>query len=503
MTEIWFRNGQQSLAVLAQEAVTRLTFTRMSLHNRGHDGLHLVRQYYMSTPVRPIIRLIGIQGTAEYDIFRTLDNPIAVYPTFSGQKDSWADLMKMIENPAGEDERACCDMKVEKSLRPVWGQKHRIIITNAAVMKVGRQFYRELSLVQEAFPEVELFINGSSSPSILFGMGFKSVDFGMNDPGEIQNFLYLPNGKKIELVWNKATQRYEYKDSEKAKVWESWVKTMGLDVKTLLDDTDERMRLKIRSAKWAAAHWSANYRFITATERGTEPDYQSPDTEFIPPENRRITLRQKKHTNPEADNYLCASCTLAPACKFYREESICSVPGESKVADLAKFFQTRDSSTILEGLAAITRLQADRLEEAIEAEADAGVQNPAVGKQMNELFANGVRLAKLVNPSLSGPAVQVNVGVQGNAQVVAQSNPKAVIANVVRELEQSGIPRERQTPDMIEAMLKSMSIQTVSQAAEAQAVAIESTGSSALPPPKDAERIKVIDGTAEELGFQG
>jgi hypothetical protein len=72
---------------------------------------------------------------------------------------------------------------------------------------------------------------------------------------------------------------------------------------------------------------------------------------------------------------------------------------------------------------------------------------------MNQIFANGVKLAKLVNPELAGGTkVQIAVGSGGQASISAGS-PKQLIASVVREFERQGISRDKITPLMIEQAL--------------------------------------------------
>lgn len=75
---------------------------------------------------------------------------------------------------------------------------------------------------------------------------------------------------------------------------------------------------------------------------------------------------------------------------------------------------------------------------------------------MGQVFDQGVKLAKLLNPALAGgPKVQVNVGA-GGAATVSEVNPRQLAAMAVKELEQRGIPRESITGEMISTLLTDM-----------------------------------------------
>lgn len=448
MTNIWFRNAKNCLDVCAEEGVNRLTWTRQQLMRHKIDGILITRQFYMSSSVRPTIFIIGIQGSSEYGIFDRFDKPRAVYPTWSGKNDDIEELYMMIEEPWGENERKCSDLSVPSSLRPVLGQKHRVVIHDSpsSVSGIGQEFWLRMSQIQEEYPDVDLFVNGTKSYATLFGLRFKDGDYGLCDRGDANQHMILPNGMTVQL---------ERKEYHKLDQWADWIKLLGFNPKELITNQKERYRFRVRSAKWASKYWADNYRFHSG-HHNIAPDYEAEEAKFRP-EQSRIVLTRRKFTLIEADKFLCNRCRIAPGCKLYRTDSICGL-GDSKVSDLEKFFQSRNAGLIVDGLARITQLQARRLESSMELEAGSGEVDPEVTKQMNALFANGVKLAKLVDPALNGgPKVQVNVGVNGNAAVQVQSaNPKQIMADIVNALEMQGIPREKITPAMVEGVLKSM-----------------------------------------------
>lgn len=448
MTDVWFRNAKSCLDVCAEEGVNRLSWTRQQLMRHKQDGLLIVRQFYMASSVRPEILIIGIQGSSEYNVMGRYDEPVGVYPTWSGKNDPLDELYDFIENPWGENEQLCSDPNTPPSLRPVLGQKHRVIIHDnpASVSGVGKEFWLKIAQIQEDYPQVDLFVNGTKSFGVLFGLRFKEGDYGLSDLGDTNQHLILPNGMTVKL---NETER------DKLEQWSDWVKVLGFDTKTIVKDQKERYRFRIRAARWASKYWAENYRFHISG-RNVVPDYETSEKSHKPA-STKLVLTSRRFTLRDADRLLCNRCRIAPGCKVYRQDSICGLK-DSKVGDLEKFFQSRNSALIVDGLARIAQLQAQRLEASMEAETASGEVSPEVTKQINSLFANGSKLAQLVDPELrGGPKVQVNVGVNGQAAVQVQNaNPKQVMSEIVAALQMQGLTREQITPAMIEGVLKGM-----------------------------------------------
>lgn len=467
MTDLWFRNPDRAMSVLPQEGVTKITWTRQHIMRLKIDGIAYVRQFYMHSSIRPKIMIVGIQGCPEYHLFSKLEEPLAVYPAWSGKKDSWEDLLDLIENPWGEDEKRCSDESIPSALRPVYGQKHRVVITNGPppISGVAQKFWLQVSKVQEDYPEVELFINGTNSFAVNFGLKFKACDYGLSDAGDINQHFILANGQMIKLREKRGMEQlYRYED---------WVKAMGFTVDEILEDQHKRFALRIRSAKWAAKNWERNYRFFKKSANIAPEQIDESDDDFVPRESRAIVLRPKKYTTRDADRFLCNRCTISPGCKFYRADSICGLK-DSEVKDLQKYFDSRNAHRIVEGLAELLKVQTQRLSDAIEREEERGELDPRISKEINAVFANGVKLAKLVDPNLApGAQVNVNVGVNNSAQVVSMSNPKELIAGIVSALEAQGIPREQITPDMIRGALRGMATGDQRAAIEAQVISAE------------------------------
>lgn len=473
MTDLWFRNADRAMAVLAQEGVSRITWTRQHLGRLKMDGITYVRQFYMHTVVRPKIMLIGIQGSAEYDIFDKITTPKAVYPTWSGKHDSWEDLQRLLDNPWGESKGLCENLSIPSGLRPVYGQKHRIVIHNnpAASSGNGKRYWLNLSQIQEENPHVELFINGPMSFATLFGLRFRACDFGLSDLGDRNAYATMPNGLQLDFGKLEKTGPRTSSLADDLTAHLDWIKLVGFTPKDILTDQNKRFAFRIRSAKWAAKYWERNLRFFRNSANLAPDQIEASDDDFVPSEGKRIILRPKQFTLAEADKILCNRCRIQTGCRFYRADSICGVMG-SEMNELEKFFQSRHAGRIVDGLAQLTQLAARRLETTIEIEKKGTEINPDVDKQMKALFDMGVKLAKLVDPTLAGPGtkIQINNGVPGAAQVVTNANPKQMMAGIVEALEQQGIPRDKITPEMVAGILKNMSANSEQHAIEAAAI---------------------------------
>lgn len=123
--------------------------------------------------------------------------------------------------------------------------------------------------------------------------------------------------------------------------------------------------------------------------------------------------------------------------------------------ELARMFQSRDSGLIIDGLGTLLAANTRRLEAGLREEQAFGDRNPEVTKQMSQVFDQGIKLAKLIDPALrGGPSVQVNVG--STAHQVAQSTPQEMVASVFRQLRMQGVEAEDITPDMVQGILDSM-----------------------------------------------
>lgn len=430
MTEIWFRNPHNYVRELAEVGEPyRIAWDRGILIKKRIDA-NKHAELYFGTDADWRALVIGNQGTAEVGPDHGLSDPVAVYPTWEYGEDF--DLLEeMVANPWGEDEQVC-SADVPPDQRPVWGQEHRVVIAKLpdAGLTSSRPFYRLLKELQEDNPECIIHIHGSYSYRMMFGMGYASADFEPRGDAA-KGSVYIPAGKRMNYAKTVGCQQ--------------WVHLLGFSTVDLKIPRN-RCIYNIRSAQWAAEHFNENVKFKTVQNQTPDPDAK---TVTIP---TTASSRTKSLVAQPGDKEICDECSLATSCKYYRQGAVCSVPGTEN-SSLAKYFQSRDSGHIIDALGTVLAAQTKRLERGMEEEDEFGELNPEVTKIMNQLFTNGVKLAKLVDPTLTKPMVQINNGAAG---AVAGSNPKQLMAAVVRAIEDTGVKREDITPDMVESMLRKM-----------------------------------------------
>jgi hypothetical protein len=430
VTEVWFRNPHTYVRELAEVGPPfRVVWDRGMLVKRRIDPIQHANLYFGSTSDYQIL-CIGRQGTAHLDATHPLTKPRGVYPTWE-YGEEFKVLEEMVSNPIGLDTEACsADLPLDE--RPVIGQDHCVVITNLPNARLGanRPFYRTLCELQEEYPDCKIMIHGSYSYRVMFGMGFGASD---SEPrtDAANGRVILPNGKIVAYA-RTVTQL-------------KWVNLLGMKV-TDLKIPRERCMYNIRSAIWAGQHFNEDVRF--KAQGGTKNLDTTAPTTSIP-----VTSSYRSVNLPlqEGDMISCDSCSLSDACKLYREGAVCSVRG-SETSSLAKIFQSRDSNRIIDGLGTILAAQTNRLEKGMESEDEFGELDPEVTKIMNQLFTNGTKLAKLIDPGLTKPLVQIN----GSRASVASANPKELTASVVRALEDQGVARDQITAGMFEDMLRKM-----------------------------------------------
>jgi hypothetical protein len=444
MTEVWFRNPHNYIRELAEvgEPYNIVWDRGMLIKKRIEPVSHA--KLYLGESADFDILCIGQQGTAHLDKDHGLSNPKAVYPTWE-YGENFNILEEMVSSELGLDVAACtADIPIDE--RPVYGQQHRVVITNLpdARAAANRPFYRNLAELQEEYSNCIITLHGSYSYRIMFGMGFGAADVEPRDHAA-NGRVVLPNGKV--MAYARTVGQLQ------------WINLLNTSVVELKQPRN-RCIFNIRSAKWAGEHFTEDVLFKSRGE--VEVDHTSPVTNL--PTTRQWNTKSILERT-EGDMINCDTCTLADGCKLYREGAVCSVKG-SETSALAQLFQSRDSGRIIDGLGTILAAQTKRLEMGMESEDDFGELDPEVTKIMNQLFANGVKLAKLVDPSLGRPLVQINNGRGGAAAAVGAADPKQLVAEVIRELESQGIKRENISSEMFQAMMMKM----VSEGEEPRAI---------------------------------
>jgi hypothetical protein len=432
MTEVWFRNPHNYIRELAETRAMNVAWDRGMLHKRRIDPYKHASLYFGENEPNWRVLLVGSQGSAEMRPGRNIDNPVGVYPTWESTENLEL-LEEMMAYPIGEQSDLCDDMSVAVDERPVFGQEHRVIVTELPSLAAGpgRALIRKLQELQEEYPACKLHIHGTYSWRVVFGMGFAAGDL---DPrmNASKGRVFLPTGK--EMI------------AEKTIGCPQWVTLLGMRVVDLKEPRN-RCIYNIKSALWAGENYMDNVKFKSVGTAQVDPNSAS----HVP------ATTQSHYTGTAVakpgDKQLCNTCSLQNNCKYFRTGAVCSVPG-SEPAELAKYFKTRDSDMIIDGLGTLLAAQTRRLEKGMSEEDMYGELDPEVTKIMNQLFTNGVKLAKLVNPALNGgPKVQVNVGQAPNLQGATANQ---IMGAMVRELESRGVPRDKITPKMIEGLLTEM-----------------------------------------------
>lgn len=486
-TEVWFRNPDAYARELAEVGVGRIAWDRGYLVKKRIDPV-MHAELYLAQVQNWRTLAIGPQGTAEYRPGDSYGEPSAVYPTFCFGEDPQA-LEDMVAHPVGRDETLCLDQEIELDERPVYGQEHRVVITDIPDMRTSanRSFLRFLAELQEEFPFCKIHLHGLYGFRTMFSMPFRAVDFEARTTAQ-KGKVVTPAGREMAF--------------ERLAAHAHWATMLGMKPGELAIPRN-RCMYNIRSAIWAGKNFRSDIQYrVRGSQKTVNADYteaalsvasrrdsMSPGerkmadevlaelarnsgvvTDTTTPDKkikiRRVadsTYRARKGLTSgspkgaEGDYFTCNSCSLTNDCKFYREGSVCSVPS-SETSALARLFGSRDSNQIIDGLGKLLELQAERIQNGQVEEEDFGELNPEVNKMINALFGNGVKLAKLIDPSLNGgPKVSVNVGIGNGQAALAGGNPNQLMGLIVRELESRGIARADITPEMIKGVLEGMS----------------------------------------------
>lgn len=435
MSEVWFRNPHNYVRELVEVRYGNVAWDMGLLVKRGIDPHRHAKLYFEQANIPWRALLVGDQGTIDIDHDHKTDNPRGVYPTWRYGED-FELLEEMMAMPAGDDPSCYGDMTVKVEERPVQGQEHRVIVTDLpnASTGPGKALIRKIHELQDEYPTCIVHIHGLYSYRIAFGMGFGAGDMDSRTKAS-KGTVVLPNGK--EMLY------------EKTMGCPQWVTMLGMRPVDL-KEARNRCIYNIRSAIWAGANWDSNLKF-----RST-PSSAPVDTTSVVAVPQTTHAHMSLPIQPKpGDRQVCDTCSLQNQCKYFRDGAVCSVPG-TEAAGLAQQLGSRNADTIVDALGTLLSTNARRLERGLQDEQEYGDINGEVTKISNQLFNQGVQLAKLLDPALRGGAkVQVNVG--GGSSVSVSAAPNQVMAAIVRQFEGMGIPRAEITPDMVAGVLTQMS----------------------------------------------
>jgi hypothetical protein len=435
-TEVWFRNPDNYIRELVECGQHWIAWDRGLLVKKRIDAeKHAALYFGKAYPYR--LLLVGDQGTAELTPDHGFANPKAVYPTWEYGEDA-ALLEEIIAQPVGEDAAICSDMSVPPDERPVLGQEHRVVVIGCppSTSGPGRKFLRYLKELQEDYPDCIIHLHGMYAWRPCFGMGLRAADVEPRTSAQ-KGRVHLPSGREEKF--------------ESVVKHPQWVTALGFRPVDLAVPRN-RCMYNIKSAVWAGENYEKLYNFPNRSS-SKEVDHTSPTADFKVPETRSALIGSPE--KKPGDMFHCDTCSLQDKCRYFRDGAVCSVPG-AEPTELARYFKTRDSGMIIDGLGTLLAAQTRRMERGLEYEEIDGELSPEVTRMMTAIFDEGVKLAKLVDPSLRGNSgVNINVGA-GGAAAVGLSNPKQLIASAVRELEARGINRDDITPELIQGLLTGM-----------------------------------------------
>lgn len=414
--EVWYRNPEYYIRECLEDGRNRFAWDRGYLHKKRIDVAKFMSLYFGTQPWEALVIGDEKQGAQRIDAAHPIEAPLSSHPVWAWGSD-WTLLEELVESSG------------------------RVIVADLPPVHQGpvRRFINELADLQEEHPDCLIHVHGLYSYRVQFGLGFRSTDV---DPraAAAKGRVTIPPGKNMTY--------------EAASELPHWITSLGMQPVELKVPRN-RCIYNMRSAEWAARYYRDTVKFKTKGRNVVDPDTLA----FQPATDHAIMVKRLPVT--DGDKFLCDTCSLQLTCKYFRTGAVCIVP-QSEPVELAKFFKTRDSEQIIDGLGTLLATQTRRLERAMEHELAEDTVDPQVTKIINTLFDRGVKLAKLVNPALAAagaPQTKVNVGIINGA------TPQAMAAAVVEQLTQRGIPLEEITPDMIEKV--------ISQPAHEQPRAIE------------------------------
>lgn len=323
---------------------------------------------------------------------------------------------------------------------------------------------RSISMMLRGFPDATAYVHGCWTWREAYGLRFRHADVDPVGPAR-KGQVVTPAGRIME--WQLLLWETDMADTP-----------VGIDPKEL-GTVEMRVAYNILSAREASKFWHANDLVLTAI--GAARSRRKIDDTFVaavlndemPPRPTNRHFRKPKHRNttpldlkfderPESEFGLCNSCKYSWSCIGFREGSTCIMDPSMK--ELATFFDTRDPTTILDGIRETLRIDAERLTRAVEWEK--GRENPGEpSKEVTNLSANiqrnGRELAKLLDPKLrsSRLALDVNHGTVLTNEAAEEMNPQQLASHAIGELEQAGVDRTSITQELIKAYVGAVDVE--------------------------------------------
>ncbi len=319
-TELWWRNPPPYLSQL-KEVVTQVNVVWDIAYITHYN---IDPQIYMRMNFGPDAgwRYMVMYPMERYAYLYDRTGQLAIFPMWDASEDEAEDLIDMVEGQ-------------------VLNQEHRVIIYGLDSKYRKEQLF-DVATVQRANPEVIMHVFNGYAFSMLFGMQFKSCDFAPREAAA-RGTIFLPSGKTLHID-----------DLEKARLW---VESLGFTIGEL-KERNARIKYNIVSASWAAKYFSelpifqGKIRYV--------PIDSAVGAEVL---KRSTPIKGSKMALQSADMKACDFCSMWSACRYYREGSVCTLPG-SDYNEIAKQLGTRDAFAIGSGIAELLKINVDRIEDA-------------------------------------------------------------------------------------------------------------------------------------------
>jgi len=463
MTELWFRNPLPYMSELKEVmSEFNIVWDIAYLSHWDRDPFIFM---CMNFGLIGNWRFMVVYGIERYAEMRdNHNNLVGNYPVWDASMDNPQLLIDYVSNPE----------YLIHGKQIVEEQEHRVIISNLDVKNKHEQLY-EIADLQKNFPDVKIHIYNTFSYQAIFGLGFYSGDVHPKDAAGIGKVI-LPSGKQVKYT--------EFEDAG------HWIEMLGFSWKDLQTDRSLRIKYNIVSATWAAIHFNELPSF--KRKLSYIPISSAAGLEVI---LKRTPMMTTGLAIQEGDKKACDFCTLWKTCRYFREGSVCMMPG-SDFESIAKALQTRDAHTIARGIGDLLAVNVERIGEAREAEQgsaelkkkfieslddeddklkvarvladgkNSGVIDPELTKLIDSTVKQAVALATLykipegkrkviITLGAGSSAAVTTSGAESHAQLTAgPAEMRELAAQAVSALEKAGIPREDITEEHVNEWLR-------------------------------------------------
>lgn len=448
-TELWARNPHNYIREVVAGGALNVCWDWGLVQKKKIDPFKFSATWFPQQKWRSLT--VARWGAIECTPRHPYQMPKALYPVWTYGEQNLDTLESYIEkgySAVSDELRAGARWS---KIGPTEGQENRVVVTGLPDMKnnlMGR-FIALLAELQAENPQCVIHIHGLYSFSTVVGGLFDAGDF---EPRSLaaQGKVMLPNGRAI-----KSSEFEQYALS---------LARFGYTTAELAESPSKRCTYNVKSHLYAAKNWNNPDSMTMNTRRPSIGDQDYADL------LNRKELEAPRVKNPypisryseppmTGDKFYCDSCSYSRTCRVYRAGSICAVP-DSEADELARHFKTRDSDMIIEGLGKLMEGNVERYVDGRNEESASGELNPHVTRIADNLFKQGVQLAKLVDPALRTPLTAVNIGAnQAEINVGSDSGTKhQLAARIIGELEAGGVPRKQISEELVRRAMEASNL---------------------------------------------